>query len=88
MDSTLLGEIAENDYPAFVRLPGSDFPKTYNEWLNLTRDQATHFREAGNVVVFVRVQSDEFSRHCRAKGAANNLNEFYRFLAEKRAHDQ
>lgn len=76
-----LPRIAENDYPAFLRLPGQDFPGAYDEWLNLTQNQAQHWG-GDRVVVWVRINPDKFARFCDAKGTPCNKSTLYRLIIE------
>lgn len=78
-----LPEIAEDDYPAFRRLPSNNFPNTYYEWLDLANK---HFKEtvgSGFTAIQVQVKAGEFSAFCREIRSGYYLHNLYNFAAKK-----
>jgi hypothetical protein len=83
-----LATIAQDNYPAFRSLPGNDFYNTYDEWLKLLDNQATHYRALRNTIVYVRINADEFTHFCASKSTPHNLNSLYSLAAEKGRRQQ
>jgi hypothetical protein len=76
--------IDPQDYDAFRRLPRSDLPDTYDEWLNLLgNENARILVQPGNSIRSLKVEPDEFSRHCRATGTACDLQNLRNYVAKK-----
>jgi len=42
----------------------TDFPDTYDEWLNVANEQVTHMMKQGFVVTKVTIDPDEFAQYC------------------------
>ena len=85
MDVAILPLISPNNYVAFRRLLGSDIPNTYNEWLKLQTKEIRGFVRAGLVTKTIGVNSDEFSRFLRARGAKANIVSLRNFTIDKDA---
>ena len=62
--------IRPEDYDAFRREVGSDLADTYDEWLDLHREQVDEARRRGDPVAEIEVKLDEFIGFCRATGTS------------------
>jgi hypothetical protein len=77
-------EIEPQDYDAFRRMPNSNLPDTYDEWnYLLNHERARILIQPGNSVRRLKVEPDEFARHCRATGTACDLQNLRNFVAKK-----
>ena len=81
----LIPKIARNDYESFRRLIDADLPETYGEWLNLFVDELEEARRQGKTVIEIRVEYDEFIRHCRATGQKPDALILLDFAERKKA---
>jgi hypothetical protein len=75
--------IARKDYNAFRGLPNNDFPYTYDEWLQFSRDKGTDWQSKGYVVERVEVHPDKFRRYCDRVSAPCNMHWLYAFAVDK-----
>jgi hypothetical protein len=80
---TYLAAITEADYPAFLALARTNFPQTYDDWLDLFHKLIGYYREVGHEVVLVPAKPDEFARFCNAKRSTYNLNSLSIFANKK-----
>ncbi|HTR86145.1 MAG TPA: hypothetical protein VMI56_16805 [Reyranella sp.] len=83
MEPTYLADITEKDYAAFFRLPGNEFPNTFNLWWQGRQNQVALYSEGGGKIVFVKAYADEFARYCAARGSAHDANAFSKYIYEK-----
>ncbi|MBV9199161.1 MAG: hypothetical protein JOY83_05365 [Alphaproteobacteria bacterium] len=76
--------IDPQDYDAFRRIPRSDLPHTYDEWLYLlNQERANILITRGNSIRSLKVEPDEFARHCNSTGTACDLQSLRNFVAKK-----
>jgi|SRR5215471_18929062 len=78
-----LAQIAQDDYPAFRRLPGNDFPDVYSEWLDFVRQQDALYRRKPYEIIYVRTRPDEFAAFCRDRSMRCDKNSLARFTIWK-----
>jgi hypothetical protein len=76
-------KISADDYNAFRRILHPHLPDTYDEWLYLQAQQSADWLTRGHTVTDIKVDSNEFSRYCRATGASHNLHGLGKFAEEK-----
>jgi hypothetical protein len=76
-------DTSKEDFEALRRIPNADFPDTYNEWLDLLSKEAARLVVTpGNTIRRIKVDPDEFRRHCAATRRAPNLQELRNFLVK------
>ena len=80
--------ILPDDYEAFRREVGSDLADTYDEWLNLHREQIDETRRRGDTVAEIEVQFDEFIAFCLATGATPDAKTLLDFTIKKSSGQQ
>jgi hypothetical protein len=80
--------IRQEDYDTFRRSVGSDLADTYDEWLNLHREQVDEARRRGDTVAEIEAKFDEFVDFCRATGTAPNMKTLREFTVKKSTGQQ
>ncbi len=75
--------IAPDNYPVFCGII-KDMPATYDEWFNLQSQDIRGFRQLGYTVKEIPIDSDEFIRFLRARGARANIVSLRNFTIEKK----
>ena len=76
------------DYDAFRREVGYDLTYTYDERLNLHREQVDEERRRGLTITEIQVKFDEFIGFCRATGAPADLKTLRDFTVKKTSGQQ
>jgi hypothetical protein len=77
-------EIDPKNYDTFRRMPDSDLPDTYDEWLYLSGQQNKRLLvNPGHTVRSIKVYPDEFARHCDETGTTRDLKGLRNFAAKK-----
>ncbi len=71
------------DYDAFRSMPDLNLPHTYDEWLNLHREERLQCRDHGNTAVDVEINPDEFTRFCAENGTARDRKSLRVFAMKK-----
>jgi hypothetical protein len=75
--------IRREDYDAFRRLAGADFPDSYDVWFNLASKEDLQRTRVGYRVEQRQVDPDEFARYCSAyKTRADGIS-LAQFVREK-----
>ena len=86
-------QIAEDDYPEFLKIPHADqddankWVGTYKEWRERENHERRRLHRRGYKIVEVPVSPYEFASYCRESGLAGILQDLLRFAFEKRAGD-
>ena len=81
-------KIRPTDYDAFRSVLHPDLPNTYNEWLDLAREQMRQIilTRAGNPIE-VEINPHEFAVYCHSGRHARTLDSLKRFATEKGRHE-
>lgn len=74
---------SERNYQAIRRLPGSDLPDTYNEWLQASTEARRERAQAGFDVRLVEIDPNEFGRFCASRGDPADGKRLLDFTKEK-----
>jgi hypothetical protein len=80
--------IHPEDYESFRREVGPDLANTYDEWLNLHREQIDEARRRGLTIAEIEVKFDEFIGFCRATGTPPDLKTLRDFTVKKTSGEQ
>jgi hypothetical protein len=75
--------IGREDYEAFRRFPGMDWPDTYDEWLQLFDQDCKQRAFAGQMVQQIQVHPDEFARYLDALKETANWASLTKFARDK-----
>ena len=71
------------NFEAIRALDGSDFPHTYDEWLELLRKEKILRHQRSIRFTEIQVNVSEFTGHCHRVGKAPTMKLLYQFALEK-----
>lgn len=82
-DAEFLPVIIRQQYELFRKLPQSDLPNTYDEWLNLHTNIKRERGQMGFNIREVQIDPHQFAEYCRSRGIAADGLRLSHFAREK-----
>jgi hypothetical protein len=74
---------SKGDYDAFLAIPTTDLPKTFDEWQKGMAREREQFLRTGATLVSIEIHPDEFANFCTQRGIPANFEAIKRFTLEK-----